>query len=732
MIGLVLAGGLLVSSFILGPAKANALSGSEFKAGRIVEDYILYDGTSMSAGDIQSFLNAKVPTCDTNGTGASTHWYSGGNRYYTRAEWGNMNGNPAPYTCLKNYTENTPTKVADAYCSGTYTGGNKSAAQIIRDVGVACSLSPKSMLVLLQKEQSLVTDVWPWSAQYRSATGYGCPDTAACDSQYYGFFNQVYNAARQLNRYAKQPQNYNYRAGRTSFIQYNPNSGCGGTNVYIENNATAALYNYTPYQPNAAALGNLYGSGDSCSAYGNRNFWRLFSDWFDFNPSSMIINGVTMTNIAIPDTSPARGQEVTYTISFKNNLSASLSFNAVGIVGRLGSVDGANRDFDWQGPFTLAAGETKQFSFTKVITDTGRIYAWPSLNYQGSYAHYNNWGTMMDAHTPRLTVISGLESSSPNPVAGETATLSATVRNDEDQPLDIESIGIPVRYVNTYRYDTAWSTPATLQPGATKDVSGTITFDKTGQYTAWLSSLIGGMYTSHTGNLNLNASKLSPNFTFTNTEAPNPVPAVGEEVAYKFKLKNNLGVGITLDAVGVVGRYDNPYTGANRDFGWVGPVTFSAGEEKTFTSFVSNVSETKNFYSWVATTYQGAYTHYNNWGFMMKPHLPNLTFSSPLTINSGSQPTLGQTVSVTATIKNNEPKPIRYNAIGIPARYYNAYNYDATWEGSGTLAASGQSGDTNGLSGTITFDKRGLYTVWSSININGNYITIGNPQNLTF
>jgi hypothetical protein len=202
-------------------------------------------------------------------------------------------------------------------------------------------------------------------------------------------------------------------------------------------------------------------------------------------------------------------------------------------------------------------------------------------------------------------------------------------------------------------------------------------------------------------------------------------------VAVKFKLKNNLGVGITLNAVGIVGRYDNPYNGANRDFGWVGPETFTAGQEKTYTTFVSNVSELKNFYAWVAINYQGTYTHYNNWGFMMVPRVPNITLSSPLTINNGTTPPIGQSVSVTATIKNNEPKPIKYNAAGLAARYYGTYNYDAVWEGSGTLAASGQSGDVNSLSGTINFDKRGPYTVWTSMNINGRYIVVGNPINLS-
>jgi hypothetical protein len=263
-----------LGSIVIKPYKASALSGSDFRAGRIIDDAILYNGGTMGAGEIQNFLNAKVPVCDTNGTQPSNR-----NGYATRADWGRANGYAPPYICLKDYSENTPTKAADSYCNA-YSGGTKSASQIIRDVGVACNISQKSMIVLLQKEQSLITDDWPWSNQYRSATGYGCPDTAPCDSEYYGFFNQVYNAARQFQRYRIQADLFNYRAGQTRYVQYNPNAGCGGTNVFIENAATAALYNYTPYQPNASALNNLYGSGDGCGAYGNRNFWRMHNDWF--------------------------------------------------------------------------------------------------------------------------------------------------------------------------------------------------------------------------------------------------------------------------------------------------------------------------------------------------------------------------------------------------------------------------------------------------------------------
>lgn len=265
---------MLFSSVIFSAPLASSLSGSDFIAGRIMDDAVFFNPNTMNPGDIQAFLNAKMPICDTNGT----QLHSSG---MTRAQWAAANGKPQPpYICLKDYSQSVGERSADAYCGGTVSAGTKSSAQIIYDVANACGVNPKVLLVLLQKEQSLVTDDWPWPVQYEKATGFGCPDTAPCDPEFAGFFNQIWYAARQFQRYAKQPQNYNYRGGATSFVQYNPNAGCGGTNVQMQNQTTAGLYNYTPYQPNAAALNNLYGTGDGCSAYGNRNFWRLYIDWF--------------------------------------------------------------------------------------------------------------------------------------------------------------------------------------------------------------------------------------------------------------------------------------------------------------------------------------------------------------------------------------------------------------------------------------------------------------------
>ena len=249
---------------------ASALSGSDFNAGNIIDDATFWAKDSMSPGDIQTFLNSEVPSCDTWG-----HQYYGSQ---TRAQYGASIGNSAPFVCLKDYVEN-PTTHANNLTGGSVSGG-RSAAQLIYDVAQSTGVSPKVILVLLQKEQGLVTDDWPFLRQYRSATGFGCPDTAACDSQYYGFYNQIYNGAKQYNRYRDYASSYRYKAGANNQILWNPNSTCGSSTVYIENQATAGLYNYTPYRPNQAALNNLYGTGDGCSAYGNRNFWRFYSDWF--------------------------------------------------------------------------------------------------------------------------------------------------------------------------------------------------------------------------------------------------------------------------------------------------------------------------------------------------------------------------------------------------------------------------------------------------------------------
>ena len=238
-------------------APASAADLSQFGPGFIISDPVFYNSASLTEPQVQAFLDQKGAACVP----------AAGN------------------TCLRAYTETTISRAATARCAAYPGAANERAATMITKVAIACGINPQVLLVTLQKEQGLVTATAGKPAStYQKAMGYGCPDTAACDALYYGFFNQLYSAASQFKNYGLNPQNYSHRAGLTNNVRFHPNAACGTSPVLIRNQATASLYNYTPYQPNAAAVAAGYGTGDACSSYGNRNFWNYFSDWFG-NPA---------------------------------------------------------------------------------------------------------------------------------------------------------------------------------------------------------------------------------------------------------------------------------------------------------------------------------------------------------------------------------------------------------------------------------------------------------------
>jgi putative cell wall-binding protein len=265
---------LIATSIVAGSVvPAAAFTGSDFDPGFIISDSQFYDNDAMTEHEIQVFLNEMIAGTS---AGACETW-----------------------NCLAVYRTDTWTRAADRNICAQYTGGTQeSAARIIFKVQQACGISAKVLLVTLQKEQSLLTATAPSDGRLRIAMGYGCPDTAPCDAQFYGFYNQMYKAAWQFKRYST-PDQWGYYQPGSRYIQYNPNPDCGGSWVNIQNNATAALYNYTPYQPNAQSLANLYGSGGSCGAHGNRNFWTYYYNWFG-NPTG-VVPAVTTSRIGGSD-----------------------------------------------------------------------------------------------------------------------------------------------------------------------------------------------------------------------------------------------------------------------------------------------------------------------------------------------------------------------------------------------------------------------------------------------
>ena len=263
---------------------AFANSALKFNAANIMSDQVMRNKSSMSVSQVQSFLNAKGVNCT-----------SGSN-------------------CLKNYRQN-----------------NKSAAQIIYETGQRYNINPQVLIVLLQKEVGIVTMNNPESWRYRTAAGYGCPDSTpgVCDSSYYGFSNQMKWAATMFDAILRNSPTWYapYVVGQNNILLH-PYNNCGTQRVNIQNRATAALYSYTPYVPNQAALNAGYGTGDRCSSYGNRNFFTYFTDWFGSTQG-----GIAISNISF-EAQPFTNKQARAIISIKNTSKTTINLGRIKIEAR--------------------------------------------------------------------------------------------------------------------------------------------------------------------------------------------------------------------------------------------------------------------------------------------------------------------------------------------------------------------------------------------------------------
>ena len=240
-------------------AKVEAASLEKFSAGHIISDYQMGRYDAMTEAEIQKFLTSKN-SCNNRDEAL----YKSLSAKNPSIKWHFKDGH---FVCLSE----------ELFGDGETIGKGETAAHIIWQAAQDYKINPQVLIVLLQKETGIITDSIPNDFDYRRATGYGCPDTAPCSEKYYGFKNQVRKAAALFSEVLNSGWT-NYPLGK-NYIQYNPSASCGGSIVDVKNLATSALYRYTPYQPNAGALAAGYGTA-TCGAYGNRNFYLYFEDWF--------------------------------------------------------------------------------------------------------------------------------------------------------------------------------------------------------------------------------------------------------------------------------------------------------------------------------------------------------------------------------------------------------------------------------------------------------------------
>lgn len=150
------------------------------------------------------------------------------------------------------------------YKTTDWEGKTRYAADIIWRAAQQHGISPKFILVLLQKEQSLVEDDNPTQKQLDWAAGYAVCDDCSMDDpaiqRWKGFGKQVNSATMQFS------DGYLADIAATGLTQNTFGPGetvtIDGTSVTPLNAATAALYAYTPH------------------LHGNMNFAAIWDRWF--------------------------------------------------------------------------------------------------------------------------------------------------------------------------------------------------------------------------------------------------------------------------------------------------------------------------------------------------------------------------------------------------------------------------------------------------------------------
>jgi len=184
-------------------------SAATYHKDRIITDYNMRASYSMSEAEIQSFLNARPGV-------------------------------------LKSLT------------TTDHVGTKMKASKIIYNATQNFNISPRVLLTMLQKEQSLLTRTTLTKTTLTRAVGAGCKDEKT--NLYPGFGKQMWYACWLLSNYGEvtgvKPTTYVALWTTGTVVK------CYTGNVTPENVATFKLYTYNP------------------SFEGNKNFWSIYNNYF--------------------------------------------------------------------------------------------------------------------------------------------------------------------------------------------------------------------------------------------------------------------------------------------------------------------------------------------------------------------------------------------------------------------------------------------------------------------
>lgn len=164
-------------------------------------------------------------------------------------------------------------------------GSEKTASEIIWEVGQKHNVSPKFLLANLEKEKGLIQKTAAAEKDFDWAMGYSC-FSGKCNDKYKGFYNQVESAAITQNIYFEKSPTFQYKPGAEGKTR-------DGYTVTPKNQATANLYIYTPFIGYAPDYGYTNIEKNYGKFGANYLFWQIWTRYFS---EKKIPNGFAVKN----------------------------------------------------------------------------------------------------------------------------------------------------------------------------------------------------------------------------------------------------------------------------------------------------------------------------------------------------------------------------------------------------------------------------------------------------
>jgi hypothetical protein len=218
--------------------------------------------------------------------------------------------------------------------------------------------------------------------------------------------------------------------------------------------------------------------------------------------SSFITDSIkVITPLTLSNNTPAIGETVTASVTVKNISTSSITLQYLGIVNYFNSPSDYARNYGG-GPVTLAAGESRTLTYSRILPDLGNFKAWVSLEYN------NQWLTASNAanqpavvsyvtHVPKMQIVGYVDLSTANPTVGQAVTATASVRNLEPNAISLDYIGIvnqwnpPSQYYQNYGGEAM-----VINPGEAKLLQYTTTMVTPGNYRTWIAYAAGNYWFS--------------------------------------------------------------------------------------------------------------------------------------------------------------------------------------------------------------------------------------------